>query len=73
MAADDTVQSLATRAAVAFTAYRGGDIRAMDELVDLLRVATRAADRGGVVSHGQRSTERDSPAPVARARRAGAP
>jgi RNA polymerase sigma factor (sigma-70 family) len=34
--ADDTVQSLATRAAAAFTAYRGGDIRAMDELVDLL-------------------------------------
>ena len=36
MAADDTVQSLATREAAAFTAYRDGDIRAMDELVDLL-------------------------------------
>jgi len=36
MAADDTVQSLATRAATAFRGYRAGDVRAMDELVDLL-------------------------------------
>ncbi len=36
MGTDDTVQSLATRAASAFTAYRDGDVRAMDELVDLL-------------------------------------
>ena len=33
---DDTVQTLATRAAHAFDAYRDGDVRAMDELVDLL-------------------------------------
>jgi len=36
MTSDDTEQSLATRAAAAFTAYRDGDVRAMDELVDLL-------------------------------------
>lgn len=36
MGADDTVQTLATRAASAFRSYRDGDIRAMDELVDLL-------------------------------------
>ena len=36
MAADDTVQSLATRAASAFSAYRDGDVGAMDQLVDLL-------------------------------------
>ena len=36
MSADDTVQTLATRAATAFGAYREGDVRAMDELVDLL-------------------------------------
>ena len=36
MAADDTVQTLATRAASAFRAHRDGDARAMDELVDLL-------------------------------------
>lgn len=36
MTADDTVQTLATRAASAFRAYRDGDVRAMDELVDLL-------------------------------------
>jgi RNA polymerase sigma factor (sigma-70 family) len=33
---DDTVPSLATRAAAAFTSYREGDVSAMDELVDLL-------------------------------------
>jgi len=36
MSADGTVQSLATRAAAAFSAYRDGEVRAMDELVDLL-------------------------------------
>ena len=36
MGTDGTVQSLATRAAAAFSAYRDGDVRAMDELVDLL-------------------------------------
>ena len=36
MAADDTVQTLATRSASAFSSYRDGDVRAMDELVDLL-------------------------------------
>ena len=36
MSADGAVQSLATRAAAAFAAYRDGDVRAMDELVDLL-------------------------------------
>ena len=36
MGTDDTVQSLATRAASAFKAYRDGDVRAMDEPVDLL-------------------------------------
>lgn len=36
MSADGTVQTLATRAAGAFAAYRDGDVRAMDELVDLL-------------------------------------
>lgn len=34
--ADGTVHSLATRAAAAFSAYRDGEVRAMDELVDLL-------------------------------------
>jgi len=34
--ADDTVPSLATRAAAAFRSYREGDVSAMDELVDLL-------------------------------------
>ena len=34
--ADDTVPSLATRAAAAFRSYRDGDVSAMDELVDLL-------------------------------------
>jgi RNA polymerase sigma factor (sigma-70 family) len=36
MTADDTVQSLATRAASAFRAYRDGDVGAMDQLVELL-------------------------------------
>ena len=36
MSADDTVQSLATRAAAAFSAFRDGEVRAMDVLVDLL-------------------------------------
>lgn len=36
MTADDTVPSLATRAAAAFRSYRDGDVSAMDELVDLL-------------------------------------
>ncbi len=36
MTTDDTVPSLATRAAAAFRSYRDGDVSAMDELVDLL-------------------------------------
>jgi RNA polymerase sigma factor (sigma-70 family) len=36
MSADDTVQSLATRAASSFKAYRDGDVGAMDQLVELL-------------------------------------
>ena len=36
MTADDTVQTLSTRAASAFSPYRDGDVQAMDELVDLL-------------------------------------
>lgn len=36
MAADDTVQTLSTRSAQAFRGYRDGEVRAMDELVDLL-------------------------------------
>lgn len=36
MTTDGTVSSLATRAATSFSAYRDGDVRAMDELVDLL-------------------------------------
>ncbi len=36
MTTDDTVPSLATRAAAAFRSYREGDVSAMDELVDLL-------------------------------------
>lgn len=36
MSPDDTVHTLSTRAAAAFRGYRDGDVRAMDELVDLL-------------------------------------
>ena len=36
MTTDDTEQTLSTRAASVFRAYRDGDARAMDELVDLL-------------------------------------
>jgi RNA polymerase sigma factor (sigma-70 family) len=36
MSADDTTDTLATRAASAFIAYRDGDVGAMDQLVDLL-------------------------------------
>lgn len=36
MTADGTVQTLSARAATAFRAYRDGDVRAMDELVELL-------------------------------------
>jgi len=50
MAADDTVASLATRAASAFRAYRDGDVRAMDELVDLLTPVLWHTARGQNVS-----------------------
>ena len=36
MHTDTTSESLATRAAKAFAAYRGGDLHRMDELVDML-------------------------------------
>ncbi|MFQ6170732.1 RNA polymerase sigma factor [Oryzobacter sp. R7] len=36
MSPDDTVHTLSTRAAAAFRGYRDGEVRAMDELVDLL-------------------------------------
>lgn len=36
MTTDDTTHGLATRAATSFRGYRDGDVRAMDELVDLL-------------------------------------
>ena len=52
MSADGTVESLATRAATAFTSYRDGDVRAMDELVDLLTPVLWHTARAQGVSDG---------------------
>lgn len=52
MSTDGTVESLATRAAGAFSAYRDGDVRAMDELVDLLTPVLWHTARAQGVSDG---------------------
>ena len=50
MSTDDTVPSLATRAAAAFSAYREGEVREMDVLVDLLTPVLWHTARGQGVS-----------------------
>ncbi|MGL5851548.1 MAG: RNA polymerase sigma factor [Phycicoccus sp.] len=50
MVTDATSQGLAARAASAFTGYRSGDVRRMDELVDLLTPILWHAARGQGVS-----------------------
>ena len=58
MAADDTVQSLATRAAVAFTAYRGESIGLIDEVrpaADI--VADMAAEASRILKRANDSAD----------------
>ncbi|MFL6167186.1 MAG: RNA polymerase sigma factor [Ornithinibacter sp.] len=50
--ADDTTATLATRAAAAFSAYRDGDVGAMDQLVDLLTPVLWHTARAQGVSEG---------------------